>query len=60
MSAETPTTRSRWSDPRQCPFCGSDLDDGGAGFVRHVEDRPECESRFETWRRRVGGDMAGG
>ncbi|MFC6724732.1 hypothetical protein ACFQE1_10165 [Halobium palmae] len=59
MSAETTAARPRWTDPERCPFCGDELTDGGAGFVFHIGEAPSCESRFETWRQRVGGDMSG-
>ena len=42
-----------WERPDFCPFCGIELADGGAGFVDHLDDAPECTDRFETWRARV-------
>jgi len=47
-------------EPRRCPFCGAELASPGAGFVRHVEDAPDCRDAFETWRDRVTDDMRGG
>ena len=47
-------------EPRRCPFCESELASPGAGFVRHIEESPECRDAFETWRDRVTDDMRGG
>jgi len=52
-------TDGTWSDPSQCPFCGTSLPSPGAGFVDHVGDNPDCESAFEDWRDRVAGDVGG-
>lgn len=61
MSAETPTTPDpTWSKPHVCPFCESDLDDPGAGFVDHLKERDDCARGFEAWRGKVAGDMVGG
>lgn len=53
-------TSESWTDPNRCPFCGAGLDSPGAGFVAHVEESPECEAAFGTWRDRVSDDLAGG
>jgi hypothetical protein len=52
-------TTGTWSDPEQCPFCGDEIDSPGVGFVDHVDEAPDCESEFETWRQRVTDDVAG-
>lgn len=49
-----------WTGPAVCPFCGSELDDGGPGFIDHIEGRPRCESSFRVWRDRVADDIKGG
>jgi hypothetical protein len=46
-------------DPDVCPFCGTALTDGGAGFVDHADANPECQARFEEWRENVAGDIGG-
>ena len=48
-----------WTDPYRCPFCGAGLRSPGAGFIDHVEETPECASRFEQWRDRIGDDIQG-
>ena len=53
-------TTATWSDPNHCPFCDSELESPGVGFVDHLGDSPDCESDFETWRSRIGGDLRGG
>ena len=53
-------TIATWSDPNHCPFCDSELESPGVGFVDHLGDSPDCESDFETWRSRIGGDLRGG
>lgn len=53
-------TNASWTDPDRCPFCDERLDSPGAGFVDHVEESPECEAEFGTWRDRIGDDVAGG
>jgi hypothetical protein len=35
-----------WETPDYCPFCGTGLRDGGAGFMEHIEDAPTCRERF--------------
>jgi len=47
-------------EPSQCPFCGTEIASPGAGFMRHVENEPECRDAFDTWRDRVTDDMRGG
>lgn len=48
-----------WEDPNRCPFCRSELDDPGAGFLAHLEESSVCERGFETWRTSVADDMRG-
>jgi hypothetical protein len=57
-SSSTPLPRT-WDDPNQCPFCTDELEDPGAGFMRHLEDSPGCKRGFEQWRTSVAGDMGG-
>ncbi|MFC4356921.1 hypothetical protein ACFO0N_03045 [Halobium salinum] len=59
MSVETTTSRPQWTDTEQCPFCGDQLTDAGAGFIDHIDEEPTCESSFESWRTQVAGDMDG-
>ncbi|MFW6318185.1 MAG: DUF7501 family protein [Halorubrum sp.] len=47
-------------EPRECPFCEVELASPGAGFVRHIDEPPECRDAFETWRDRVTDDMRAG
>ena len=47
-------------DPDQCPFCGAQLASAGAGFIDHVDEKPECEERFNTWRVRIAQDIQAG
>ncbi|WP_336036971.1 DUF7501 family protein [Halobacterium yunchengense] len=54
-----PRDSPEWDDPDFCPFCGAKLTDGGAGFVDHLEDAPECARRFEQWREQVVDDVGG-
>lgn len=49
-----------WSDPEQCPFCGESLPSPGKGFMIHLNENPECDGDFETWRSRVTEDIGGG
>ncbi|MFB6121343.1 MAG: hypothetical protein ABEJ68_09535 [Halobacteriaceae archaeon] len=49
-----------WSDPNECPFCGERLESPGEGFMIHIEESPDCDADFDTWRDRVSGDMAAG
>lgn len=48
-----------WSDPNRCPFCDGELDDGGPGFMTHIESSPTCEEGFELWRERITDDVGG-
>jgi predicted transcriptional regulator len=48
-----------WNDPERCPFCGTALDDPGAGFVDHTEESEPCKLGFEEWRENVAGDIGG-
>ncbi|WP_276272838.1 DUF7501 family protein [Haloarcula litorea] len=50
----------QWSDPTTCPFCGTELASPGAGFVDHLDDRPDCDGAFDDWRTRIGDDVRGG
>lgn len=54
------SSSTTWTDPYSCPFCGEELPSPGEGFVRHVDDNPECDAAFETWRERVAEDVRGG
>jgi len=53
-------TTATWSDPNHCPFCDSELESPGAGFVDHLDDSPGCEADFDTWQSRIAGDVPGG
>jgi hypothetical protein len=57
--SERPRERPVWERPDFCPFCGRGLADGGAGFIDHLIDAPECEERFDAWRERVTEDIGG-
>jgi hypothetical protein len=46
-----------WTDPAQCPFCETELESPGAGFVRHIETSSRCKEHFDLWRDRIRGDM---
>ena len=48
-----------WSDPNRCPFCGAGLRNPGDGFIDHIEEAPNCASRFGLWRDRIGDDIQG-
>lgn len=48
-----------WDAPDYCPFCGTALSDGGAGFVDHLDGFPDCERRFAEWVERVREDIGG-
>lgn len=50
---------SGWDDPDYCPFCGTELTDGGAGFIDHVDAETECGERFETWLEAIRDDIGG-
>lgn len=47
-------------DPDQCPFCGAQLSSAGAGFMDHVDESPECNEEFKTWRVRIAQDIQAG
>ena len=49
-----------WGDPDRCPFCGTRLVTPGAGFVAHLGESSDCESRFDAWRTRITDDIRGG
>lgn len=44
----------------ECMFCGDDLDDAGLAFLEHVEDNPECHTRYESWKVDIDQDWGGG
>ncbi|GGN15325.1 DUF7501 family protein [Halarchaeum nitratireducens] len=48
-----------WEDPERCPWCGAAVRDGGAGFIEHVEEHPDCAAAFETWRENIADDIGG-
>ncbi|MFB6078644.1 MAG: hypothetical protein ABEJ80_06680 [Halarchaeum sp.] len=48
-----------WDHPEVCPWCGADVEDGGAGFMDHIEERASCKEAFEAWRENVAGDVGG-
>jgi hypothetical protein len=48
-----------WDNPDFCPFCGTELTDGGAGFMDHIEAADTCKQRFEDWRENIAGDVGG-
>ncbi|WP_255151383.1 DUF7501 family protein [Halorarius halobius] len=48
-----------WDDPDYCPFCGTRLTSGGAGFIDHLEASPDCETRFAEWLEHVRDDIGG-
>lgn len=56
---DTPDEHSGWDDPDYCPFCGAALADGGAGFIDHVEETPDCDERFEAWLEAIRDDIDG-
>lgn len=57
--AHPPRDAVDWEHPDFCPFCGTELVDGGAGFIDHVGRSPECRDRFAVWRERVAKDIGG-
>ena len=59
MSTEATSPRRTWDDPETCPFCGTHLTDGGAGFIDHVAISDGCSARFDIWRQQVAGDVGG-
>ena len=54
------STTATWGDPSDCPFCGSELPNPGAGFIDHIEENPDCEDGFETWRSNINDDICAG
>lgn len=52
-----PSESPEWERPDFCPFCGTELRDGGPGFIEHIEDAPTCKERFDVWRQRVVEDI---
>lgn len=52
-------TSDNWANPDLCPFCGIRLEDGGAGFMHHIDDAPVCKERFDDWKEQISGDMGG-
>jgi hypothetical protein len=49
-----------WNDPNHCPFCETELETPGAGFVDHLGESPDCQTGFEAWRSNIAGDVPGG
>ncbi|MFC6733738.1 MULTISPECIES: hypothetical protein [unclassified Haladaptatus] len=49
-----------WTDPYVCPFCRAQLASPGEGFITHIEQTPDCETAFETWRDCINEDITGG
>ncbi|GAB3674428.1 DUF7501 family protein [Halopiger thermotolerans] len=54
-----PREPAEWDDPTECPFCGASIDDGGAGFIEHVERKNDCAVAFSRWREGVSSDVEG-
>lgn len=52
---------TEWDNPNYCPFCGTHLTDGGAGFMSHIDEAAfaTCRTRFSEWRENVAGDVGG-
>lgn len=48
-----------WERPDFCPFCGTELANGGAGFIDHIDESTTCRERFEVWREQVIEDIHG-
>jgi len=46
-----------WDNPDQCPWCGAPIENGGSGFIEHIEESPDCEAAFERWRENVAEDV---
>lgn len=59
-STGTDARPTQWDDPERCPFCETGLADGGAGFIDHIHDAPDCRRGFDRWRGQVRDDMHGG
>jgi hypothetical protein len=61
MAADSSTSlQPQWTDPTDCPFCGTALPNPGVGFIDHVEEDEECAEAYEAWRERFGDDIRGG
>lgn len=58
-SDHPPRESDNWANPDLCPFCGVRLEDGGAGFMDHIDEAPGCKDRFEAWKEQIRGDMGG-
>lgn len=56
---DEPREETDWDRPDFCPFCGTALSDGGPGFIDHLEEFPDCRTRFEGWRDRIVEDIGG-
>lgn len=54
-----PRHTDRWANPDCCPFCGTGLTDGGAGFMDHIDEKPVCANRFAAWREQIVSDIDG-
>jgi len=54
-----PRDSPEWDNPDLCPFCGTALSDGGAGFMDHAEANEVCRARFEAWVENIRDDMGG-
>ncbi len=59
MNDHPPRDSPAWDHPDFCPFCGTALADGGAGFIDHLGNAPDCRERFEAWRAAVVDDIGG-
>lgn len=49
-----------WDNPEICPFCRTELENGGAGFIDHIETSRTCKAGFDRWRGQVADDIKGG
>lgn len=56
---EVMSATETWTDPHQCPFCGEELASPGEGFMIHLDESADCESRFSDWRQRISNDIRG-
>lgn len=54
-----PRGSSDWANPDLCPFCGTELRDGGAGFMEHIDEESVCYDRFYAWREQIADDIGG-
>jgi hypothetical protein len=48
-----------WENPDLCPFCLTELENPGEGFMSHLEESPVCERGFDQWRSSIANDMGG-